>query len=635
MTDTLPSSQSWKTTLADPATLLTVAAFGLGLFHLLVVSGFVQMSTLPMRIIHVALAFSLLFAIKPFSARAEGTRFDLILKLVLIAATLAASWWMMTRWQAIAFSGGMTEPGDFWAGLVILIVVFEAARRGIGLILACIALAFFSYAFVSPWLPGVLEGRGYSLERMVLFLTTDTAGVYGIPVGVAATYIIVFTIFGALLSNFGAGEFFFEVSSRATRGMRAASAKSAVLFSTLIGMVSGSAAGNVAVTGVVTIPMMKREGYKPHQAAAVEAVASTGGQLMPPVMGAAAFIMAEIVGVPYTEVMGTAILPALLFFTSAFLIVHLSAVKADLRPTTEGTGDDRPLPLVLWQGMPFIAAFMTLIGLMLWGYSPFKASMWAMAALLGVDLLVRRRIDVDFLKRIASGISEGARGVVTISAACAAAGIIAGTLGITGLGSKIAVLIETASGGYLILALFFTMLTSIILGMGLPTTAAYLILATVVAPALVKLGVPVLTAHFFVFYYGCISTITPPVALAAYVAGGIAGADVNKVGWTAAAYALTSFILPFAFVLAPSLTLHAGWGENIVAIITSFAGIAAIAVGIVGCLTHRLSMPLRAAALLGGMCLLFQGWITGLVGIALMALVIASDRRGSLQLKES
>lgn len=622
--------------LATVENLLIVAAFGLGLFHLAVVSGVIAISTLPMRVIHVALAFSLLFSIKPVSKSLEGTVFNKAFTLTLIGATLAASWWMLSRWKAIAFSGGLTEPGDFWAGLVLLIVVFEAARRGIGMILASIALVFFSYAFLSPYLPGVLNGRGYSLERMVIFLTTDTAGIYGIPVGVAATYIIVFTIFGAMLSRFGAGEFFFEISMRITRGLRAASAKSAVLFSTLIGMVSGSAAGNVAVTGVVTIPIMKREGYKPHQAGAVEAVASTGGQLMPPVMGAAAFIMAEIVGVPYTEVMATAILPALLFFTSAFFIVHLQAVKSGIQPSTEGSSDTRPLGQVLWQGMPFIAAFGVLIALMLWGYSPFKASLWAMAALLSVDLIVRRKLDMDYISRITGGITEGAKGVITISAACAAAGIIAGTLGITGLGSKIALLIETASGGWLLLALFFTMITSIILGMGLPTTAAYLILATVVAPALVKLGVPVLTAHFFVFYYGCISTITPPVALAAYVAGGIAGADINKVGWTAAAYAITSFVLPFAFVFAPSLTMHGGLVENAMAVVTSFAGIGAVAVGVIGCLSKPLPLPLRVMAGVAGGCLLFQGYVSALIGIGLMAVVFLMDRRAvSTQVKEA
>lgn len=612
--------------LSAKKALIATTAFGLGLFHLLVVSGVIFISTMPMRLIHVILAFSLLFAVKPVTARLAGTRVNQILSALLILATILSGLWMLSRWKPIAFSGGFTEPGDYYAGLVIIVLVFEAARRGIGSVLALITLVFFSYPFLSPYLPGVLHGRGYSLERIVVFLTTNTQGVYGIPIGVAATYIIVFTIFGALLSRFGAGDFFFEISVRMTHGLRAASAKSAVLFSTLIGMVSGSAAGNVAVTGTVTIPIMKREGYAPHQAAAIEALASTGGQLMPPVMGAAAFIMAEIVGVPYTSVMATALLPALLFFASAFIIVHLQAVKSGLKPSVIRQQDDRPLWLVLLQGGPFIATFVTLISLMLLGYSPFKASLWAIFTLIALDVLWNRQINRAFFAKIIGGLTEGAMGVIAISAACAAAGIIAGTLGITGLGSKIAVLINVASGGFLPLALLFTMITSIILGMGLPTTAAYLILATVVAPALVKMGVPVLTAHFFVFYYGCISTITPPVALAAYVAGGIAGADINKVGWTAAAYGTTCFVLPFAFIFAPGLLLQSGFLENTVAIVTGFAGIAAIAIAVIGCLFQPLSLPGRLVAALAGLGLLFQGWQTGLPAAVLLAVLIFVER---------
>ncbi|MEO9904565.1 MAG: TRAP transporter fused permease subunit [Nisaea sp.] len=599
--------------------LISFAAFGLGAFHLAVVSGIFSLSTMPMRLIHVALAFSLLFVLKPASARLAGSRLNGLLTWGLVLAVVGASLWLIARWMAIAFSGGLTEPADFYAGAVILVLVFEAARRGVGLVLALITLTFFCYPFISPFLPGILDGRGYGLERMVIFLTTDTQGVYGIPVGVAATYIIVFTIFGAMLSRFGAGDFFFEVSIRLTRGMRAASAKSAVLFSTLIGMVSGSAAGNVAVTGTVTIPIMKREDYAPHQAAAIEAVASTGGQLMPPVMGAAAFIMAEIVGVPYTSVMLIALLPALLFFGSAFFVVHLQAVKSDIKPVKHDQTDGRSLWQVLVDGAPFIGAFSVLLVLMLVGFSPFKASLWAMFVLLLLDVVRHRRLDGAFFKKVAGSISDGSLNVVTISAACAAAGVISGTLGITGLGSKIALLIDVASNGQLILALFFTMVTSIVLGMGLPTTAAYLILATVVAPALVKFGVPVLTAHFFVFYYGCISTITPPVALASYVAGGIAGADINRVGWTAAAYATTSFILPFAFVFGPSLLMQGDVVANVVAVASGFAGIASIAVGVVGCLHRPLHWLSRAVALIAGLCLLLQFWQTVVIGAALLA----------------
>ncbi|MCV0427159.1 MAG: TRAP transporter fused permease subunit [Roseibium sp.] len=599
-----------------------MAAFGLGVFHLAVVSGVIAISTMPLRLVHVAMAFSLLFALKPASANLKNTKTDFVLSTVLITAVLAASLWLIWRWKAIAFSGGLTTEGDFYAGAVILLLVFEAARRGIGLILACITLVFFFYPFISPFLPGILNGRGYSLERMVIFLTTDTQGVYGIPIGVAATYIIVFTIFGAMLSRFGAGDFFFEISIRLTRGLRAASAKSAVLFSTLIGMVSGSAAGNVAVTGTVTIPIMKREGYEPHQAGAIEAVASTGGQLMPPVMGAAAFIMAEIVGVPYTSVMAVAILPALLFFGSAFFVVHFQAVKSGIEPNTADKSDGRPLSAVLIQGMPFIGAFAILLGLMLAGFSPFKASLWAMAVLIGLDVVKTRRVDLELFKRIGGSIAEGSRNVITISAACAAAGVISGTLGITGLGSKIALLIDVASNGQLILALVFTMIASIILGMGLPTTAAYLILATVVAPALVKFGVPMLTAHFFVFYYGCISTITPPVALASYVAGGIAGADVNKVGWTAASYATTSFVLPFALVFGPGLLMQGDILANLVAVVTGFAGVGAVAAGVVGSVFSPLSWLNRVFALAGGLCLLIQFWPTAIVGGVLLGWVL-------------
>lgn len=602
---------------------LPTVALLFGLFHLAVISGLFSISTMSMRLIHLSLALSLLFALKPLSKKLAGTKVNTGISITLILLTLASGYWMLVRWKPIAFSGGLIEPMDYYAGIVIIALVFEAARRGVGAILAAITLVFFCYPFISSYLPGVLNSRGYGFERIVTFLTTNTQGVYGIPVGVAATYIIVFTIFGALLSGFGAGEFFFQISMRFTRGLRAASAKSAVIFSTLIGMVSGSAAGNVAVTGTVTIPIMKREGYEPHQAGAIEAVASTGGQLMPPVMGAAAFIMAEIVGVPYTEVMTTALLPAILFFVAIFAMVHLQAVKSGIQPKTSAKPvDEGPLLPLLLEGLPFIATFTTLIGLMLMGYSPFKASMWAMVVLLSLDILKRRKVDSVFFSKLATGISDGAKSVVTISAACAAAGIIAGILGITGLGSKIALLIDLASNGSLPLALFFTMITSIILGMGLPTTAAYLILATVIAPALVNLGVPVLTAHFFVFYFGCISTITPPVALASYVAGGIAGADINKVGWTAASYGINSFILPFAFCFSPALLLSGSLFGGVVAAITGILGIICISVAVIGCLYQPINTLMRMAFFITGILLLFQGVILALLGLSSLLILV-------------
>ncbi|MGI9537496.1 MAG: TRAP transporter permease, partial [Desulfocapsaceae bacterium] len=525
-----------------------IVAFSVGAYHLLNVSGIIVRSTLEVRIFHLMMMLVLMFLTKPTFKRFEGNIVDRIASLLLVGAAAASGIYMLGRWKDIAMSGGLTEPLDAWVGLGIIILVLEGARRGVGLVLALICTTFFIYPFISPYLPGVLEGRGYGVLRLSEFLTTTSQGVYGIPIGVSASYIILFTIYGSFLSTFGAGDFFFKLSERLTRGTRAAAAKTAVIFSTLLGMISGSAAGNVAVTGTLTIPMMKREGYAPHQAGAIEAVVSTGGQIMPPVMGAAAFIMAEIIGTEYRNIMVAGIIPALLFFSTIFMVVHLQALRKGIKPKKRPAGPDEPMWKLLLRGGQFIIPFVLLVGLMVYGYSPFKASYVSILVLLGCHIVwtfaYERRLDKELIQKTASAITKGSMAVIPIAIACAAAGIIAGTLGISGLGAKISALIIDISGGVPFFALLLTMFTAIILGMGLPTTAAYLILATVVAPSLVELGVPLLTAHMFVFFYGCVSTITPPVALASYVAAGIADADINKVGWTAFFYGITSYILP-------------------------------------------------------------------------------------------
>ncbi len=602
-----------------------LVAFLVGSFHLLNVSGLFVLSTRDIRIFHLMMMLVLLFLTRATLKRLEDSLADKVFRLGLIAVSVAACLFMMSRWKDIAMSGGETVPMDTWVGIVILLIVLEAARRGVGLILAIICVIFFTYPFYSSHLPGVLYGRGYSLTRMSEFLTTTSQGVFGIPLGVSATYIVLFSIYGAFLSNFGAGDFFFKLASRVTRGMRAAGAKTAVIFSTLLGMISGSAAGNVAVTGTLTIPMMKKEGYQPHQAGAIEAVVSTGGQIMPPVMGAAAFIMAEIVGTPYANIMKAALVPALLFFASLFFVVHLQATKSGLSPSRVDIDDDEPIWMILLKGGQFIIPFGMLIAMMLNGYSPFKASFYSILVLLGCHVVWTRRIDLALITKSAKAITEGAKAVVPIAAACAAAGIIAGTLGITGLGSKISGLIVAASGGYLLIALILTMLTAIVLGMGLPTTAAYLVLATVVAPALANMGLPLLTAHLFVFFYGCVSTITPPVALASYVAAGIAKADINRVGWTAFAYGVTCYILPFMFVFGPGLLLSGGAIEITLAVVSGAIGVFGIAAAVIGYARGPLNPTLRVLAAVSGLALLHQWWISDLAGLAGIALVLVTS----------
>jgi TRAP transporter 4TM/12TM fusion protein len=606
--------------------IVNFVAFSIGLFHLLNVSGILVLSTRDIRIFHLLMMLTLLFLTKPTSAKLKDSLIDRVLSVILIGLSIGSCGFILSRWKDIAMSGGDTDQVDAIVGIVLILLVLEAARRGVGLVLALICFFFFTYPFYSEYLPGVLGSRGYSLTRISELLTTTSQGIFGIPLGVSSTYIILFSIYGAFLSEFGAGDFFFKLANRLTKGMRAAGAKTAVIFSTLLGMISGSAAGNVAVTGTLTIPMMKKEGYEPHQAGAIEAVVSTGGQIMPPVMGAAAFIMAEVVGVPYSEVMRAALIPALLFFTSLFFVVHLQAGKSKLVPLDQPIDDDDSIWMILVKGGQYIIPFVTLIAMMLNGYSPFKASFISIIVLLVAHVIWTRRINIEMLYKAARAITEGSKAVVPIAIACAAAGIIAGTLGVTGLGSKIAGLIITASGGITFFALLFTMITAIILGMGLPTTAAYLILATVVAPALSKMGVPLLTAHLFVFFYGCVSTITPPVALASYVAAGIAKADINKVGWTAFTYGITCYILPFMFFYGSGLLMSGTVLEVLQATATGALGVACIAAFVIGYLRNDLALAPRIATGVAGVALLHQGAVTDAIGATLFAAVWLTNK---------
>ena len=607
-------------------------AFALGVFHLANVAGALVLSTMVVRAVHVTAVLILIFLAYPPAGSTTDRRetgWPAWVDLGLAVLALASGAYLLTRWNAIALSGGLTNAADIAVGSLIILLVLEAARRAVGLFLSLLTLAFLLYPFAAPYLGGLFYGRSVRFETAVGFLSLSGQGIYGIPIGVASTYIILFTIFGAFLSEFGAGDFFFELSRKLTRGLRAASAKTAVLFSTLLGMISGSAAGNVAVTGAFTIPMMKREGYKPHQAAAIEAVVSTGGQIMPPVMGAAAFIMAEIVGTPYVNVMKVSLIPALLFFISVLCVVHLQALKSGIGAGPPAVEAEHAIGTTLWRGIPFLVPFFGLVGLMIAGYSPVKASTYAIVALVTLYALSRRPKLAELFARTGRALSMGSRSVIAISSACAAAGIISGILAMTGLGSKLSSFIISFSGGVPLVGLMLTMIVAIILGMGLPTTASYLILATVVAPALADMGIPVLTAHLFVFFFGCVSTITPPVALASYVAAGVARADINLVGWTAFRYGLVCYLLPFAFCYGPGLLGQASPVIVAASALTGAAGVFLVASGIVGYLRAPLSVGLRLLAAAAGAALLYQGWISDMIGVTIAALLLLGGTAGS------
>ena len=595
--------------------LVGALAFVLGIFHLANVSGFLVLSTTVIRSVHLTIMMMLVF-LRPWETSSEEVRdVHWYLSVVLLVASLITGIYLIIRWDDIALSGGLTNTFDLVVAGIIVLLVIEATRRVVGNFLASITIVFLLYPFLSPYLPGVLFGRGARLESVLSFLSLTGQGVYGIPIGVASTYIILFTIFGAYLSEFGAGNFFFKLSNSVTRGFTAASAKTAVIFSTLLGMISGSAAGNVAVTGSFTIPMMKKEGYKSHQSGAIEAVVSTGGQLMPPVMGAAAFIMAEIVGTPYVNIMKSGLMPALLFFISILFVVHLQAVKSGISFDKEGEENEETLYKILYKGAPFLVPFITLIGMMVLGYSPVLSSFYAILLIVILHLLIVREFSKEFIFKLIRATINGVKSGVPISVACAAAGIISGILAITGLGSKLSIFIISLSGGVPLIGLFLTMVAAIILGMGLPTTASYLILATVVAPALSDMGVPLLTAHMFVFFFGCVSTITPPVALASYVAAGVAQADINQVGWTAFRYGLVCYLLPFAFFFGPALLSQGSIWEIFSTALTGVIGVFLLAAAIVGFLCEDLSLKGRIVIGVAGACLLSQGLVTDAVGL--------------------
>jgi len=604
--------------------LASILAVTVGLFHILEIAGVFALSTMIVRIFHLMMMLAIAFLQRPLSRRASGTWIDYAIRIIGVGLALLLGAYMLTRWKDFAESGGVNTRFDLLVSVAMILLVIEGARRSVGLVIALVAALFLLYPFIGPYLPGLLNARRYSAERIFTFLSISSEGVYGIPVGVSATYIIMFCMYGAFLNEFGVGDFLYNLSKTLTRKMTAAAAKTSVVFSATVGMISGSAAGNVAVTGVFTIPMMKRSGYPAHEAGAVEAIASTGGQIMPPIMGAAAFIMAEIIGQPYVRIMRAALIPALLYFVSIFMVVHLVALRRGIRAEIDRSEAIIPVGDVLRTGWFFLVPIVGLIAMLVSGYSPFRSAFFSIILLLVIYPVWKRRLDRDFLKTCVRAIRNGAMSTVMVATACAAAGIIAGVLSVTGLGSKLSSLIIYFSRDITLIALLLTMLTSLILGMGLPTTAAYIILASVVAPSLVKMGVPLITAHMFVFFYGCISTITPPVALAAYVAGGIAEADVNRVGWTAFRFGLTAYVLPFVFYYGSALLLEGSVLQIAQAIVFALVGVFAIAAGVVGYLKTPISWWLRLILVVIGVMMIFQGYVTDMIGFGSFVAVYAA-----------
>ena len=519
--------------------------------------------------------------------------------------------------STIVQQGNRFELYQIVIGAIGILALLELCRRCVGLPIIFVAVAFIIYALtVGLTNPDFLK----RLEGLIskLFYTT-TSGILSTPVNTCSKYIAIFIIFGAFLERTGIADFFIKVSNSVVGGLSGGPAKVAVIASALMGMVSGSSVANTVGSGSVTIPLMKKTGYKAEFAAATEASASTGGQIRPPIMGAAAFLMAENIGVSYSNIVVRAILPACLYFMGVFIAVHLEAKKEGLKGIPK---DELPRFIPLLKQSYLLLPLILLIALVGTG-SRSIAYAAAVAIVAAIVVGIFNKENRITPKRIFEALAAGGQGMVTVAVACGVAGIIAGTITMTGLATMLINGILALAGDKVIIALFLTMLTCIVLGMGVPTTANYCIMAATCAPILIKMGVPDLAAHFFVFYFGIVADLTPPVALAAYAGSAIAQSNPMKSAFTATKLAIGAFIVPYVFALSPAmLFINTTWIEVVLICITSFIGIFAVSASLEGYFVTNMRWYERIISAAGGLLLIYPGIATDVIGVSLVGAVL-------------
>ncbi|ANR70426.1 C4-dicarboxylate ABC transporter [Selenomonas sp. oral taxon 126] len=571
------------------------------------------------RAVHLGFGLALAYLLYPF--RRAWTRDSFFHPIDVIFAILgaAAPAYIVIQYRELVTRAGTVSPPDVIVGGIGILLVIEATRRVVGLPMVTVVLFFLAYAFLGPYMPGVLAHRGLSVEQLISHLYFTTEGIFGIPLGVSSTFIFLFILFGAYLESTGLGKFFIDLANAVAGWASGGPAKVAVLSSGLMGTVSGSSVANVVGTGSLTIPMMKKLGYNANFAGAVEAAASTGGQLMPPVMGAAAFLMAEFVGVSYIEVVKAAAIPALLYFTGVWLGVHFEAKRKKLKGIPRS---ELPNPLTLLKERGHLAIpLVVIVYLLVSGYTPMRAALVAIVLSIACAML-RKSTHMKPIE-IVYGLERGAKAVLGVLIACAAAGIIIGVVTKTGVGLRLASGLIDLAGGMLLPAMFFTMITAIVLGMGVPTTANYVITSTIAAPALVQMGVPILAAHMFVFYFGIIADVTPPVALAAYAGAGISGGNALKTGVHASKLAIAAFIIPYIFVLSPMILMVDATPLGLtLATLSALAGMVAISSALCGFLADHCRLYERILLIIAGLLMIKPGGTTDLIGCALFAVIL-------------
>lgn len=660
--------------------LLSALCIGFTLFHLFVLNIY-SLEPLLFRAIHVGWGGAIGFMIYAATRRFGKTGVPWY-DWVLVAASIACAIYVTVELDGLLFrAGAQFTPGDVVSGFAGTLLILEFARRTSGLALPIIATVFIVYCFVGPWMPGVLEHKGFEIPRFFTYIYSEY-GIFGVTTQVSSSYIILFVTFAAFLQVSKVGDYINDLCNAMFGWARGGPAKAAVASGILFGSISGSAVANVVASGMVTIPMMRKVGYDKETAAAIEATSSTGGQITPPVLGAGAFLMAEITGIPYGDIALAAVIPALLFYIACWIHVDLHAIRLGLRGLRR---DELPPLSEMMKRLYLFSPIFVLIWALLAGYSPFRAGGLGILAALVSGWLAVRFGDLDLnaspqtrgtpllavatalLVRVLSlvaigavagliivyipdlllgvvgewagmgvaiaviaglarlfgwrktleGLNLAARDTIQLVAVCACAGIIVGVVALTGIGGRFSEMILNVAGTSQFLAMFFAAVVALILGMGMPTTAAYAIAAAVIAPGLTKFGIPTLVAHMFVFYFAVISSITPPVALSSFAAAGMCNADPWKTSWIALKMGLATFIIPFMFFFAPVLLMQGEWAAIAQAFASAAIGVWFLAGSTEGWFGGKLAMPLRVVLFGAALCLMHPGSITDIIGLAI------------------
>jgi TRAP transporter 4TM/12TM fusion protein len=607
--------------------LYFIALFG-GFLHVLnAATGLLP--PMQMRPIHLAFVLGLAFLVDIIEKKSFGWRF--ILNLILIALTLLTTGYLVFYYEEIAMNAGLITPEIVIFGSMIILLVLIVTQKALGNVLFFVATFFIGYAFLGSHLPGPLGHRGYSLDQVTNFLYTSGNGIFGVPIDVSARYFVLFMIFSEFIARSGTDRLFVAVAKFVAEKTRGGAAKASVVSSACFGTISGSPIANVMVTGSFTIPMMKKSGFPNYLAAAVEATASTGGLIMPPIMGAGAFIMAEILGVSYSNIMIAAVVPAILYYFSLYLAIDMYAkMHPEIRIEKMPAAKDKPEHVLYY--LHTIIPLILFIAIIVMGYSVFRGAIIALAVT-PVISMIRPYTRMSF-RDILDGISQGMIKCIKLGAACAAAGIIVGVIALTGFGFSFAELLSLFSGMPSI-ALMITAALCILLGMGMPAVASYLIVATLAVPVLIKFGFIPLAAHLFIFYFACFSSVTPPVALATYAASGLAESDPWRTGWQGFILASVAFLAPFIFIYSPALLLKGNYMDILIAIPTALVGVIFYVCAIQGYFFGKVkNVFLRMILGVAGCFLIIPGIKTDLIALGLAGVVFFIQRLKRQEAKE-